>query len=688
MADPDGSHLPAIEEDYNPSNGNRDSEKFDAYESNRQNTQDDRLPAITVSTCSKKIVRQPCEVILTENKAVIGSSDSRIVSTRGSQPQLPSEWTTQRVNMPDGPLKIGLKATEDASSRSKMGWDNQIAKHILSLYATRRAVSAMDESKALLEFMDSRRQGQDGTFQATAPPLNASQMKVLETLQNAELEEKKKKKVKKKVKKIGRQEVNTEHPFQIRNLKSSALNSEDDARINRVRLEREWVTTVLDKVKEDLALKKDDYGDKYRKNSVIKTKEGKDIIVRGQAKAYPIWFVSSGGVYSDWTRLPGGKKLQAQLNVMYENKQFTDYVGVLENLLITEFRDRLYGTRNFKMGSFGITSPYTTLASEVSISNKKTKKAGKKKPTGSSSSSSGGDGGVGGGQDSTRASGGQKEDTLKETGDDGFFGDSNFWDNIKKEEGTFVDPEPKIIELPELRELWLQLVVTTNALGMLSVENESFTEAMTLLKQAESFATNEEFLNSKSIRRELQAHVKDAMAYFFFRKGKGLAAMAFAQQALESYEKSGNVEAIGACLLHIGAGHSQQGEHKEAHRILFQFLSMVDSGRLGASQDAEPKQLCLVAIGYHNLAVAQLKLQLPDLAAKNSLNARKIARLCLSYSNRWLHVFQYTHEIAIADVKYELASKNALDMTPEQLTEVKHLAEIMYDPITLQEASS
>jgi hypothetical protein len=63
---------------------------------------------------------------------------------------------------------------------------------------------------------------------------------------------------------------------------------------------------------------------------------------------------------------------------------------------------------------------------------------------------------------------------------------------------------------------------------------------------------------------------------------------------------------------------------------------------------------------YHNLAAVQLKLQLPDLACKNSQNARRLARLCLSYSNRYIHVFQYTHEIAIADIKWELARKKAV----------------------------
>ena len=106
---------------------------------------------------------------------------------------------------------------------------------------------------------------------------------------------------------------------------------------------------------------------------------------------------------------------------------------------------------------------------------------------------------------------------------------------------------------------------------------------------------------------------------------------------------------------------------------------MVENGRL-AQLNASPKQLCLISVCYHNLAVVQLKLALPDLACKNSQNARKLARLCLSHSNRWIKVMQYTHEVAINDLKFDLQSKNITDLTAEQMELVKGLAEVMFDP--------
>lgn len=104
---------------------------------------------------------------------------------------------------------------------------------------------------------------------------------------------------------------------------------------------------------------------------------------------------------------------------------------------------------------------------------------------------------------------------------------------------------------------------------------------------------------------------------------------------------------------------------------------MVENGRL-ATGNATPKQLCMVAVGYHNLAVVQLKLQIPELACKNSQNARKIARLCLSYSNRWLDIFQYTHEIALNDVKHQLASNP--NLSAKDLNIVKDLTETLFKP--------
>ena len=43
-------------------------------------------------------------------------------------------------------------------------------------------------------------------------------------------------------------------------------------------------------------------------------------------------------------------------------------------------------------------------------------------------------------------------------------------------------------------------------------------------------------------------------------------------------------------------------------------------------------------------------------ACMSSQNARRLARLCLSYSNRWLRSFEGTHKLALAELARALPS--------------------------------
>ena len=97
-----------------------------------------------------------------------------------------------------------------------------------------------------------------------------------------------------------------------------------------------------------------------------------------------------------------------------------------------------------------------------------------------------------------------------------------------------------------------------------------------------------------------------------------------------------------------------------------------------AFDEANARELCMVAVGYHNLAAVQLKLRAPDLACKSSQNARKIARLCLSYSNRYMKMFHWTHQLALEGVNFELRTNYGLPK--EHIATMKELTEVMYDP--------
>ena len=67
-------------------------------------------------------------------------------------------------------------------------------------------------------------------------------------------------------------------------------------------------------------------------------------------------------------------------------------------------------------------------------------------------------------------------------------------------------------------------------------------------------------------------------------------------------------------------------------------------------------------MNYHNLAVIQLKLEAPELACNSSQNARKLARLSLSFANRWMETFQHTHEVALASAKRTIIASAARAM--------------------------
>ena len=70
---------------------------------------------------------------------------------------------------------------------------------------------------------------------------------------------------------------------------------------------------------------------------------GEVISIRGSPRVFPIWFVSSGEIYSNWAKLPGGEELQAQLANLYERRRFKEYLGIIEKIIDDMWRDRSLG---------------------------------------------------------------------------------------------------------------------------------------------------------------------------------------------------------------------------------------------------------------------------------------------------------------------------------------------------------
>jgi len=629
---------------------------------------------------------------------VIAREDTMIVSSTladgaGSTiSPLPSAWTQQRVN----PSMITLKESEETQQLTKVGWENQIAKHILSLFATSKALRDIKEGSDLLQFVDTSGggsafndvlDGQEGDM-GSAQPYEATTMDAVPHPIPQSTQTKRKARRRKHSNTVVKSSANTRLPQEIQDSKSY-----------------QKVANVMMRIREEAGAAASNPGqepsaagkkDSYRISNTIKMKDGREIVLRGSPRCFPIWFSSSGDVFADWTALPGASKLQAHLNTLYENKKYTEYVDVVETSIQENWRRVIYGEEDFTIGSFG--------------KNAATGKSSDDGPVRGTSSSSGRR------ASSTRQAG-------KRTTDEGTsqFGSPLGWRQtdsgvvpVELRGAPLMDHGAATARIAtcgpsheQLKGLWQQLIVTALAMGVLAMEQKHFDKGLSLFHQAERWTKNDELLDSSAIRKHCRAHCKDAMACYFFKVGKPFSAVSYAEAAMELYEGVRDMEGVAVCLLHLSAIYSQLGEFKKAHKLIFEFLAMVEGGRLSDAAPS-PKQLCLVAVGYHNLgrvrkscllflrrcpmsltylpshripsAVVQLKLNVPDLACKNSQNARKIARLCLSYSNRWIDVFRYTHSLAVADIKWELRTKQLADLSPMQISLIAELAEALFDP--------
>lgn len=60
-------------------------------------------------------------------------------------------------------------------------------------------------------------------------------------------------------------------------------------------------------------------------------------IIIGAPKVFPIWFTSTGEIYSDWSILPGGSKLQAHLKEVYDKGGYLEYLEIVKRILDEEW---------------------------------------------------------------------------------------------------------------------------------------------------------------------------------------------------------------------------------------------------------------------------------------------------------------------------------------------------------------
>ncbi|ETV95158.1 hypothetical protein, variant [Aphanomyces invadans] len=209
--------------------------------------------------------------------------------------------------------------------------------------------------------------------------------------------------------------------------------------------------------------------------------------------------------------------------------------------------------------------------------------------------------------------------------------------------------------------LWKQFVITANAFASRAIDLKKFPLALTLVKKTEAILDGATCLSAS--RTELLAYIADTYAYYYYSRNKASAAMTYLSKAHGVHSKHGEWSHLAKCKLHMANLLSKLEQHPEAVVQLQLILALVEEAKLeDDGGGASAQKLCLVAVCYNNLALEQLHLKDVDGAATSSQNARRLARLCLSYSNRWLRQFENTHKAVIRAMATIMGDQGDVDM--------------------------
>ncbi|TMW56193.1 hypothetical protein Poli38472_008841 [Pythium oligandrum] len=219
--------------------------------------------------------------------------------------------------------------------------------------------------------------------------------------------------------------------------------------------------------------------------------------------------------------------------------------------------------------------------------------------------------------------------------------------------------------------LWKQLVVTCNAFASRCVDYKKFPVALQLMQLAEHLIHNSVLVDD-TMRMELLAYLYDTYAHYYYKRRKPHAGLQYMVKAQEIHARQSSWSHVAKCQLHTANLLSFQGKHLEALASMARILELIEENKLedepGAHGDgASAQKICLAAVCYNNLAVEQLQLRQFQAASVSTGNAKRLAKLCLSYSNRWLAQFKATSDcvnLAIATLMEDAnANKNGKCIT-------------------------
>ena len=160
---------------------------------------------------------------------------------------------------------------------------------------------------------------------------------------------------------------------------------------------------------------------------------------------------------------------------------------------------------------------------------------------------------------------------------------------------------------------------------------------------------NNDSLIDPNDRAVLRAYIADTYGFYYYSRGKLNASLKYLQTALKIHSVRKEWDHYAKVLLHICCVHSRLKDHDSSVHALSSVLQLVEDHKLEDGGSSAQK-ICMIAICYHNLAIEQLHQHEFQQACIASQNARRLARLSLSYSNRWLKQFERTHETVLQAV--------------------------------------
>lgn len=204
--------------------------------------------------------------------------------------------------------------------------------------------------------------------------------------------------------------------------------------------------------------------------------------------------------------------------------------------------------------------------------------------------------------------------------------------------------------------LWRQLILIVNSFAIKLIQQRKYPQSIDLIETAKDLLTylDTSCADSTDIVDELNGYTKDSLAYYYSRRDKPSAALKYIVEAISLQKKRQDKINILRCNLHRSFILQQLNRYDEAMKVLKEILKMVDNGSLDSFYKAKEKGpaknfdndrqvVLLISVAYHNLCCLQLvKGQIGD-ACLNSQSCRRLSRLCMNVSSRYLTHFEETH---------------------------------------------